>query len=225
MKEGFLFILLATLLPIAASGDDNEQCGMYIAISSTSTVDDTKWGLYAGKDFANNAPLGYPDIAVNLINLQGNAHLADDPDESGMLVAHTVEFFEQFIWVPIPSGGQFELEDGRTVTAIPGAGVLGGFNPKMTNADWNHSAAFFRPALGEQRGRAHPGRGAYTNFFNVQLRTKDEIQAGREIFLDVSFREGRGELSLPFLTWVSNLPLVESVSMEIIGKKRPKKKT
>jgi len=183
-----LVLCAAILLSLVASSDeDGERCGMYIAISSTSTVDDTKWGLYAGKDFDKNAPLGHPDIAVNIINLQGNSHQADESDEnheSGVLVAQTVEFLEQFIWVPIPSGGQFEMEEGRTVTAIPGAGVLGGFNPKLTNADWNHSSAFFRPAVGEQREVNHPGRGAFTPFFNVALRTKDEIQAGREIFLD-----------------------------------------
>jgi hypothetical protein len=185
----FILSIAATLLSVIA--DDSEKCGMYIAISSTSTVDATTWGIYAGKNFPNNAPLGYPDIAVNLINLQGNSHVTDESDEHGTLMAHTVEFFEQFIWVPLPSGGQFELEEGRTVTAIPGAGVLGGFNPKLTNADWNHSSAFFRPAMGEQPGVNHPGRGAYTNFYNVGLRTKDEIQAGREVFLDVSISRNR----------------------------------
>lgn len=166
------------------SNDDQQQCGMYMAISSTSTVDDTKWGLYAGQDIPKDSPIGYPDIAINIFNLQGNAHLADESEDSLSLVANTVEFFEQFIWVPLPSGGAFELEDGRAVTAIPGAGVLGGFNPKLTNADWNHTSAYFRPALGEQPKVNHPGRGAYTNFFNVGLRSKEEIQAGREIFLD-----------------------------------------
>lgn len=179
-----LVLSAATFLSPVSSIENLKQCGIYIAISSTSTVDDTKWGLYAGKDFDKNVPLGYPDIAINIINLQGNSHLADENDESGLLVAQAVEFFEQFIWVPIPSGGQFEMEEGRTVTAIPGAGVLGGFNPKLTNADWNHTSAFFRPALGEQRAVNHPGRGAFTPFFNVALRTKDQIQAGREIFLD-----------------------------------------
>lgn len=179
-----LVLSAAIFLSVVSGNEDGTQCGMYIAISSTSTVDDTKWGLYAGKDFEKNMPLGYPDIAINIINLQGNSHLSDENDASGILVAQTVEFFEQFIWVPIPSGGQFEMEEGRTVTAIPGAGVLGGFNPKLTNADWNHTSAFFRPALGEQRTVNHPGRGAFTPFFNVALRTKDQIQAGREIFLD-----------------------------------------
>ena len=182
----FQYIAVSAILLAASAakkGDDSEQCGMYMAISSTSTVDDTKWGLYAGQDIPKDSPIGYPDIAINIFNLQGNAHLADESEDSLSLVANTVEFFEQFIWVPLPSGGHFELEEGRAVTAIPGAGVLGGFNPKLTNADWNHSSAYFRPALGEQPTVNHPGRGAYTNFFNVGLRSKEEIQAGREIFL------------------------------------------
>ena len=185
-RQLFHLLMVSTICVATtqANEDDSSKCGMYIAISATSTVDDTKWGIYAGKDFAKNAPLGYPDVAINIFNLQGNAQLADESASSETLVAHTVEFFEQFIWVPIPSGGQFELEEGRTVTAIPGAGVLGGYNPKLINADWNHSSAFFRPAMGEQPGVNHPGRGAYTQFFNVGLRTKKEIQAGHEIYLD-----------------------------------------
>jgi len=181
-------LLLATsfLQTLSAKKEVNQehQCGMYMAISSTSTVDDTKWGLYAGEDISKDAPIGYPDIAINIFNLQGNAHLADENEDELSIVANTVEFFEQFIWVPLPTGGQFELEGGRTVTAIPGAGVLGGFNPKLTNADWNHTAAYFRPAMGEQAKVNHPGRGAYTSFFNVALRSTQEILAGREIFLD-----------------------------------------
>jgi hypothetical protein len=55
---------------------------------------------------------------------------------------------------------------------------------KLTNADWNHSSALLRPNIGEEPRVNHPGRGAYTNFYNVGLRSKDEIQKGREIFLD-----------------------------------------
>ena len=180
----FATVLLATLVAAKKNKEEGDQCGMYMAISSTSTVDDTKWGLYAGQDIPADAPIGYPDIAINIFNLQGNAHLADEAEDNLSLVSATVEFFEQFIWVPLPSGGHFELDEGRAVTAIPGAGVLGGFNPKLTNADWNHSSAYFRPAMGEQPTVNHPGRGAYTNFFNVGLRSKEVIQAGREIFLD-----------------------------------------
>ncbi|CAB9505826.1 Guanylate cyclase [Seminavis robusta] len=179
------FLLLSSLSSVPVSlAEEDLECGMYMAISSTSTVDETRWGIYAGKDIPNGAPLGGPDVAINIFNLQGNTQMADENEEADSLLASTVDFFEQFIWVPIPSGSQFDLEDGRTVTAIPGAGVLGGFNPKLTNADWNHSAAYFRPSLGEQPGVNHPGRGAYSNFYHVELRSKDEIPAGREIFLE-----------------------------------------
>jgi hypothetical protein len=179
-------LLMASIAAVAAQEEQDTDCGMYLAISSTSTVDETRWGIYAGHDIPKNSPLGGPDIAINIFNLQGNTQLAEaQTADVDNLLSSTVEFFEQFIWVPVPSAGQFELEEGRTVTAIPGAGVLGGFSPKLTNADWNHSSAFFRPSLGEEPGVNHPGRGAYTNFYNVELRSKDEIPAGREIFLEV----------------------------------------
>jgi hypothetical protein len=179
-------LALSSIAAVAAQEEEESDCGMYLAISSTSTVDETRWGIYAGHDIPKNSPLGGPDIAINIFNLQGNTQLAEaQTAEVDNLLSSTVDFFEQFIWVPVPSGGQFELEEGRTVTAIPGAGVLGGFNPKLTNADWNHSSAFFRPSLGEEPGVNHPGRGAYSNFYNVALRSKDEIAAGREIFLEV----------------------------------------
>lgn len=90
-------LLLSATTDLAFAGEDNDdsQCGMYIAISSTSTVEDTKWGLYAGKDYEKNAPLGYPDIAINMFNLQGNAHLADDEGESliGKIRLHGIRYF------------------------------------------------------------------------------------------------------------------------------------
>jgi len=56
-------------------------------------------------------------------------------------------------------------------------------SPKLTNPDWNHSSDFFWPVIGEQPGVNHPGHGAYTQVFNVSLRSKDQIQAGREMFI------------------------------------------
>lgn len=86
---------------------------------------------------------------------------------------------------------QYELEDtnngAKIVTAIPGTGVLGGYNPKMTNADWNHSSAYHRDAWNEYPEEAHPGRGAYTNYFGLELASKEVIPAGREIFVEVRY--------------------------------------
>lgn len=101
-------------------------------------------------------------------------------------LANIVDWFEQFIWVPHSSGGQFELAeaDARIVTAIPGIGVMGSYNPKLTNADWNHSSAYHREAWNEYPGEPHPGRGAYSNYYNLQMAATEVIPAGKEIFLE-----------------------------------------
>jgi len=90
--------------------------------------------------------------------------------------------------VPNSSGGQFEIEDtangAKIVSAVPGTGVIGGYNPELTNADWNHSSAYHREAWNEYPGKAHPGRGAYSNYYNLELASTEVIPAGREIFVE-----------------------------------------
>ena len=75
------------------------------------------------------------------------------------------------------------MEEGKLVTAIPGAGSLSAYNPKMTNADWNHSIPFVREAWNEESKKAHPGRGAYSNFFEATVYSTTAIPAGMEIFI------------------------------------------
>jgi hypothetical protein len=168
---------------------DQNQCGMYLAVSSTSTADDTTWGVYAGRTIAQEAPVGFPEVGINIFHLKANVAFQEGKNGKTSssevdFLNKVVDFLEAFIWVPDAAGARFESPEGRTVTAIPGAGVLGGFNPKLTNAVWNHSSAYFRPAWGEELGTAHAGRGAYSNFFNVGLQSTTEIVAGSEVFLD-----------------------------------------
>uniref|UniRef100_A0A7S4AHG7 SET domain-containing protein n=1 Tax=Pseudo-nitzschia australis TaxID=44445 RepID=A0A7S4AHG7_9STRA len=174
--------------------DDSEgSCGLYLATSSTSLPGDHKWGVYTGKDIPINSPIGFGDVAIHTFHLMAN-NIWMDPETDEIVdnldvnqYANVVDWFEQFVWVPHSSGGQFEIEDtvygAKVVTAIPGTGVLGGYNPKLTNADWNHSSAYHREALNEYPGEAHPGRGAYSNYYNLELSSTELIQAGKEIFL------------------------------------------
>lgn len=176
--------------------DDQSTCGLYLATSSTSDPDEHKWGVYAGKDIESDSPIGYGDLAIHTFHLMANnvwletdtKEIMDDLDKNEL--ANIVDWFEQFVWVPHSSGGQFELADvkngAKIVTAIPGTGVIGGYNPKMTNADWNHSSAYNRDAWNEYPGESHPGRGAYSNYYNLELASKEVIPAGREIFVEVS---------------------------------------
>jgi hypothetical protein len=181
-------LMLSSSASAAAADDsDNAQCGIYLAVSSTSTVDDATWGLYAGKEISKDTTVGYPDVAMNTFHLKANVGFgANNRMKASEIdfLNRAVDFLEGFIWVPDAAGARFELAEGRTVTAIPGGGVLGGFNPKLTNAVWNHSSAYFRPALGEEPASSHPGRGSISPFFNVGLKSTEEIVAGSEIFLD-----------------------------------------
>lgn len=171
---------------------DPSQCGLYLASSSTSTVAEPKWGVFAGRDLEAGTPIGYGDVAIHTIDLTGNNlwvdpitnRVVDDLEENDQ--ANTVDWLEQFLWVPHSSGGQFESADldARITTAVAGGGLLGAYNAKMTNADWNHSSAYHREAWNEYPGEPHPGRGAYSNYYNLELATTEVIPAGKEIFIE-----------------------------------------
>lgn len=196
------------------------ECGLYLAVSSTSTVDEPKWGIFAGNTIPKHAPIGSGgEVGIQTFQLHGNIMDVDDYQVGTVLRTAIVDFLEQYIWVPHNSGGQFELPQGKkVVTAVPGIGVVGGCkyyfahlylsssvalhlltvriihpsnlnfsntdNPKLINADWNHSVAFHRPAWGEQMGVSHPGRGASSSFFDVTLSALSNIPAGMEIFVN-----------------------------------------
>lgn len=157
-----------------------------MAVSSTSTVDEPKWGIYAGQDIPKHGRIGYGEVAIHTFNMMANSFVVDE-DTGHTLedLSEVVEFVEQFIWVPQSTGGQFEADElTRIVTAIPGVGVLGGYNPKLTNADWNQSLAYNRPYWGEEAGLTHPGRGASSPYFEAALSATSEIVAGTEIFMN-----------------------------------------
>ena len=176
-------------------GVSNDSCGLYMATSSTSMAGVHKWGVYAGKDIEADSPIGFGDLAVHSFNFMGNqiwedpttGEITDDLDVN--MLANIVDWFEQFMWVPQSSGGHLELNNlewgAKIVTAVPGTGMIGGYNPQLTNADFNHSSAYHREAWNEFPGEAHPGRGAYSNYFNLELASTEVIPAGREIFVEV----------------------------------------
>lgn len=175
-----------SLLPLAAIAAD--ECSLYMAESSTSTVEAPKWGIYAGVDFEEGVELGPPDIAIQVHNLMANVFDQDDEEEEEedekSLERQSAEMIERFTWVPDSSAGAFEMSAGKINTVIAGTALLAAYNAKTTNANFNISSAYFRPSLGESPGEAHPGRGASSHFFNVGLKSTTKIPAGHEIFMD-----------------------------------------
>lgn len=175
----FSLVVITTVAAKDTDSSSSSTCGLYLAVSSTSTVDEPKWGLYAGVDVPASSPVGIPEIAVQTLNLGGAVRDSVDASTTAM-----VDYLERFFWVPVSSGGQMEGGGGKIITAIPGAGAIGAYNKKLTNAEWNHSAAYFRPSMGELPTVAHANRGAQSHFYHVQLRSKQEIPTGMEIFLN-----------------------------------------
>jgi len=188
-----LLLLLATIAVALADGvddkkEDYDQCGLYLALSSKSTDEDIAYGVFTGKDIPKGDPIGYPDVAINMINLRANvyAHTSNfESKEEAKLLDETTGFLEGNIWIPDQAGGRFELADGKAVTAIPGVGVFARFNDKLTNSNWDHLQAYRRsPAMGEEPGVSHPGRGSYSPVYNIGLKAEKDIPAGMEIFVN-----------------------------------------
>ena len=98
MAKRLLLLLLTTLLLVSSltASEENDQCGLYLAESSTSTADEPKWGLYAGKALNPREPIGFGDVAINTHHMEANS-ISGDFDEE--YLSHVVEYFENFIWV------------------------------------------------------------------------------------------------------------------------------
>ena len=181
----FRFLVLFSVLFTATSDD---ECGLYLALSSTATAEENTWGVYAGKDIPAQTAIGFPDIGINMPHLKANSYFAEDGgEEDEEYLGQIVDFLESNIWVPGPAGALFELAKGRSTSAIPGAGALAAFNTKLTNAEWNATAAYVKPYWGEEEQKTHSNRGAISPFYHVMVQSKVDIPAGSEIFMDCEY--------------------------------------
>mmetsp|Transcript_22681 Transcript_22681/g.64212 ORF Transcript_22681/g.64212 Transcript_22681/m.64212 type:complete len:698 (+) Transcript_22681:200-2293(+) len=177
-------------LDAAIPSEASDQCGYYLAVSSTSTTEAPRWGVYTGKHVAEGDAILHGDVAINIHNLIGNQlredHETEETEQLQAFLEKTVDHLEQYVWVPQTVGAQYELapELGKAVTAIPGPGVLASFHNKFTNADWSHAAAYFRTKWNEPVGVAHPGRGAYSAYYGATMVAQMDIKAGMEVFIN-----------------------------------------
>lgn len=176
--------LLVTAIRYVSGAEQSDQCDLYMAISSTSTAETTRWGLFAGKDFPVHTEIGYPEVGINVPNLRTNSNGIEETEEGQEFIDKIVTFFETFFWVPETIGAKYEQTIGRSVGAVPGAGVLGSYNKKLTNADWYVAKTYHRALLGDTTGMSHPNRGATSQFYSAQIISKKQIKAGSEIFLE-----------------------------------------
>jgi SET domain len=181
-------VFLSTLVGVTCvSGDVDEagsdQCGLYFALSSKST-DGNKWGVFAGVEVPKGSNIGNPDVVINTLNLRANNLLARDDKARQDQLKKVLEFLEESFWVGDSVGGRFELDEGRIISATPGAGFLGAYDRSMTSSDWNVRQNYRRLSLGDEAGAAHPGRGSNSPFYNCTLMATENVAAGAEIFIN-----------------------------------------
>lgn len=178
MKNTRLSLVALALIGLAMAAEDDDTCGLYLAVSSTSTADTTNWGIFAGRDYGPGEPIGSPEVSISIPHLRANV---GGPERAS--IEPIVDFFERFFWVAETSGSQFDIMAGKSVSAIPGAGVLAGYLPERTNADWNVTMPYMRPADADA-SNAHPNRGGYSPYHNVQVMSTEKIVTGGEIFME-----------------------------------------
>ncbi|KAK1744965.1 hypothetical protein QTG54_004256 [Skeletonema marinoi] len=161
----YLLLLVAAAVLAAGKGDDSEQCGVYIAESSTDHV----LGSFAGKSYQRDELIGSSDAIVQAFDLRYH-----NRNEDEQFTAMLITFLER-VGRRILMGGQPRQRSS--------AGHVG-----MINAVIYQPATLLKSdtdllSSGYDESTS-PGRGAFTLHHNLTLIAVDKITAGSEIFLD-----------------------------------------
>jgi hypothetical protein len=78
-------------------------------------------------------------------------------------------FHFRSFWVADPVGAKFEIDKGRIIASVSGAGSLAAFDAKLMNAEWEHKKTYQRELVGETSKDPHPSRGAISPFYGRHI--------------------------------------------------------
>jgi hypothetical protein len=162
-----------------------DNCPLWLAPSNLNTDNEhhlTKYGLFAGQEYPQNATLPFPELVIPLVDMFGDFH-REDPVQSNVL-----KFLEDLLWAPRFLGGQWE-GNISTPALIPGIGTLSLYHSTYSNVEFLQAAVLKRePMVGggiyPESGQAHLLRGAITPYYNATLQATERIPAGMELFAD-----------------------------------------
>jgi hypothetical protein len=166
----------AALTTAAKGGDSSDQCGVYIAESSTDHV----LGSFAGKSYKKDELIGSSDAIVQAFDLR--YHNSNEDEEFTAML----ENFLATCWSADSNGGGNEAEE--VISAVGGPCFSSSGHVGMINAVIYQPATLLKTdtdllASGFDETTS-PGRGAFTLHHNLTLIAVDKITAGSEIFLD-----------------------------------------
>lgn len=172
MIRSIALVTASTLTVITAS----DQCGVYLAESSTDHV----LGTFAGKSYARDDIIGSQDAIVQFVDIRSNNQELSEEDSANL------EAFLGTCWSGDATAGMNEAEE--VISAVGGPCFSSTGHVGMINAVIYQPSTLLRTdtdllKMGYDE-MTSPGRGAFTSYHNLTLLAVDKIQAGSEIFLD-----------------------------------------
>lgn len=171
-----MFLAAALILAAARGEDSDDQCGVYLAESSTDHV----LGTFAGRSYTKDDLVGSSDAIVQAFDLRYHNRNVDE-DSNAML-----ENFLGTCWSADSNGGGNEAEE--VISAVGGPCFSSTGHVGMINSVIYQPSTLLKSdtdllASGYDETNS-PGRGAFTLHHNLTLIAVDKIAAGSEIFLD-----------------------------------------
>ena len=152
--------------------EQSQSCGLYLAVSSISTTDHSRWGIYIGdtpihgiSSIIGSMEIGImiPHLRIYNINNTKNNYIIHDSE------LKMIDYLESFLWVPSTAGAKYDISHGRSIAAIPGGGLLASYSKKMTNTDWHIVLPYRHRKLGFYNTSSHPNRGAISPYDHCQM--------------------------------------------------------
>lgn len=173
------------LLPALTVSKDatTPTCRLWIARSHLSREDNPKFGLFAGVDFRENETIPNPEIGIPLVDMSMDYYTEQENFE---LYKAVIQFLEGKVWMSTFAGMHWEGNHTTTVLS-PGVGTLANHHSGFYNVDWLQAGVLLREREDGvvEEGKASPGRGAYTNYYNMTMRAVKNIPAGMELFANL----------------------------------------
>lgn len=170
MLSVVLLVLFLGCFLVVVAGD--YECGLWLAPSHTSTDQQTRYGMFAGRAYQENETLPMAELAIPLVDM------IEPYSRNTLLRDMILEFVESNLWTAEYAGTAWEGNHSAPV-AIPGIGVLPQYHTGVSNVVFSQQSVLLRDKpKSPKSGTPHPSRGAITPYYNVTLRASREIPAG-----------------------------------------------
>lgn len=157
----------------SSSDDPMKECGLFLAESS---IPNSGWGIYTGKDLKKDASIHPPDLAIQ------NVDFVDHMFLRYKLTGETLPQWKMadYVW---HSSTTFADNDAKRVeSVIPGLGML----VMMANSQ-HPSLNNIIKDLGPQRIQGEGNNGAYTQYQQQFFQARYDVPAGHELFADYEY--------------------------------------